>query len=277
MPSHRTPSPGLWCGAALIALTLSVAPGPARSAPGEFPAAGALPAPAVPAAADTSAAPHAGTAFVSRADPHYFFDHGHHHGGLTRPVAFLAAGAVAAAIALDEESPDAARRLFERRGFDSFADFGNVYGDGLIIGSLSLGVLAAGRLGHDDRLGAIGGDLCESFLTTSASVWAVKLAVDRTRPSGGQHSFPSGHTAVAFCVVPVLGHHLGWRGGAAAAVLAATTGIGRMEERRHYLSDVLAGAALGLACGDIVAGSGFLPGRARPVVLPRGMGVSVPF
>jgi membrane-associated phospholipid phosphatase len=82
---------------------------------------------------------------------------------------------------------------------------------------------------------------------------------------------------VAFAVVPVLGHHLGWRASVPAALLAVATGLGRLEHLRHFGSDVLAGAALGLACGDIVAGPGFLPGRARAVVLPEGVAVTVPF
>ncbi|MBK7188948.1 MAG: phosphatase PAP2 family protein [bacterium] len=123
----------------------------------------------------------------------------------------------------------------------------------------------------------MGGDLCETFLMSSGTVWAAKVAFSRRRPSGGPHSFPSGHTAVAFSVVPVIAHHFGWRAAVPAVLLASATGLGRMEAFRHFQSDVLAGAALGLACGDIVAGAGFLPGRAQAVVLPDGVGVSIPF
>ena len=105
----------------------------------------------------------------------------------------------------------------------------------------------------------------------------VKYAVNRRRPSGGGHSFPSGHTTVAFAMVPVLGHHLGWPAAVPAALVATATGLGLMEDRHHFLSDVVFGAAVGLACGDLVAGEGFLPWRARLAVAPEGVGVVVPF
>ena len=201
----------------------------------------------------------------------------HSHGGLLRPAIILAAGGLVSVWSHDEESPEAAQRLLDGSWLDNFADLGNIYGDGLVIGGLSLGVLAAGRLGGDGKTAAVGGDLCETFLMSSGTVWAAKVAFSRRRPSGGPHSFPSGHTAVAFSVVPVIAHHFGWRAAVPAVLLASATGLGRMEAFRHFQSDVLAGAALGLACGDIVAGAGFLPGRAQAVVLPDGVGVSIPF
>lgn len=204
-------------------------------------------------------------------------DHGHAHGGLVKPALYLATGAVLSIWSHDEESPEAARRLLDDSWLDGFADLGNAYGDGFVLGGASLGVLAIGRMTDSPTADAVGGDLCETFLLASGTAWAGKVAIGRRRPAGGPHSFPSGHTTVAFSMVPVLGHHFGWRASLPALVLAGATALGRMEEFRHYQSDVLAGAALGLACGEIVAGSGFLPGRARPVALPGGVGVAVGF
>jgi undecaprenyl-diphosphatase len=55
-------------------------------------------------------------------------------------------------------------------------------------------------------------------------------------------SFPSGHATAAFCAATLLGGG-GWY--AAAASVAAT----RVYVRLHHASDVVAGAALGLALG----------------------------
>jgi membrane-associated phospholipid phosphatase len=41
--------------------------------------------------------------------------------------------------------------------------------------------------------------------------------------------------------------------GVPAGVLAGLTSIGRLEDRRHYLSDVLFGSALGLSVGLAVS------------------------
>jgi undecaprenyl-diphosphatase len=56
-------------------------------------------------------------------------------------------------------------------------------------------------------------------------------------------AFPSGHATAAFCAATLLGGGPGWY--AAAGAVAAT----RVYVRLHHASDVLAGAALGLAIG----------------------------
>jgi membrane-associated phospholipid phosphatase len=56
-------------------------------------------------------------------------------------------------------------------------------------------------------------------------------------------SFPSGHATAAFCAAALLGGGSGWY--AAAAAVAST----RVYVRLHHASDVLAGAAFGVALG----------------------------
>lgn len=90
--------------------------------------------------------------------------------------------------------------------------------------------------------------------------WAVKLAVNRSRPvlpdpvaQAAGMSFPSGHAQsalVAYAVlllvfVPLL--HGAWRPVALAVAIALVVAIGfsRLALGVHYLSDVLAGYALG--------------------------------
>ncbi|UCF06551.1 MAG: phosphatase PAP2 family protein [bacterium] len=80
-------------------------------------------------------------------------------------------------------------------------------------------------------------------------------------------SFPSGHTTSAFSTVPVIWHHLGWQAGVGASVLAVSTGFGRMEENRHYLSDILVGAAIGLVVGKAVIGQRYRDGWLDHVVV----------
>lgn len=89
----------------------------------------------------------------------------------------------------------------------------------------------------------------------------VKVLVDRARPdidplagfSGA--SFPSGHTAAAFATFAALALVLGRGRGArvqarllgAAVALAAAVGMSRVFLGVHWMTDVVAGAALGLA------------------------------
>jgi membrane-associated phospholipid phosphatase len=44
-------------------------------------------------------------------------------------------------------------------------------------------------------------------------------------------------------------HHFGWRIGVPAYVLAVGTAAGRMEDRHHYLSDVVFGGTIGIVAG----------------------------
>lgn len=89
-----------------------------------------------------------------------------------------------------------------------------------------------------------------SYLFMAAIVNTVKLTVPVLRPDGSAwNSFPSGHTATAFTGAHLLLREYKdtspWIGIAGYAV-AATTGIMRMLNRRHWLSDVVAGAGIGI-------------------------------
>ena len=73
---------------------------------------------------------------------------------------------------------------------------------------------------------------------------------------GPQHAAAGVFTRNRFAAAPVLAHHFGPRVGVSAYVLAASTGLARMEERRHFVADVLFGAGIGLAAGhEVLAGS----------------------
>jgi membrane-associated phospholipid phosphatase len=144
------------------------------------------------------------------------------------------------------------QRVLDRSAFEPTLDIGNSYGSGWAIGGGSLMMLGFGHLAGDEALTNFAGDLCRSYLISGVLTGIIKVSVNRRRPTGGGFSFPSGHTTAAFSTVPVLTNHLGWQAGVAAALMATATGMGRMEDRHHYLSDVLFGAAVGLAVGDVV-------------------------
>ncbi len=78
----------------------------------------------------------------------------------------------------------------------------------------------------------------------------LKYSVGTLRPDGSKYnSFPSGHTAVAFAAATMLhkeyGHISPWISIGGYAV-ATATGISRMLNNRHWMSDVLAGAGIGI-------------------------------
>lgn len=87
------------------------------------------------------------------------------------------------------------------------------------------------------------------------SVSILKRATHRERPDGsGFNSFPSGHTANAFAAAEFLKQEYKdvspWYGLAGYA-LATTTGTLRMYNNKHWFSDVVAGAGLGILSAKV--------------------------
>jgi membrane-associated phospholipid phosphatase len=125
---------------------------------------------------------------------------------------------------------------------------------------------------HHDHQGAL--QLAEAFATTMAVVYILKPTVNRQRPDGGSQSFPSGHAASAFAGAAFLQRRYGWSYGIPACAAAAFVGYSRVEAKRHYTSDVVAGAALGIASNLV-----FTRKRAHVTVHPtlqaRGAGLVV--
>ena len=106
-----------------------------------------------------------------------------------------------------------------------------------------------------------------SFGINAAVTSSLKHTIHEMRPDGtDNHSFPSGHTAVAFCGATTLMHEYRkvspWIGVAGYAV-ATTVAVDRVRRNRHHWGDVVAGAAIGVASaeagywiGDIILGKG---------------------
>ena len=101
------------------------------------------------------------------------------------------------------------------------------------------------------------------------------MAVGRTRPDGSVFSFPSGHTATTFATATVLQRHFGWKVGIPAYAAATYVAASRIQVKRHYLSDVAFGAALGIVAGrSVTVGRGDAKFAIAPAAAPGGGAVS---
>jgi membrane-associated phospholipid phosphatase len=139
------------------------------------------------------------------------------------------------------------------------------------------GALAAytvGRLTGKPRLAQVGGDLFRAHLIAQTMTATIKMSVRRTRPDGTQFSFPSGHSSVTFASATVLQRDFGWKVGIPAYAVASYVAASRINEERHFLSDVLFGAAVGIVAGRTATiGTGDARFALTPMAAPGGGGI----
>jgi len=94
-----------------------------------------------------------------------------------------------------------------------------------------------------------------SNLISSGITNRIKRLTKKTRPNGSNHAFPSGHTTIAFTNATVLYNEfketapiLAYSGYA----FATATGSFRMLNNKHWVSDVLVGAGIGILVTEFV-------------------------
>lgn len=94
---------------------------------------------------------------------------------------------------------------------------------------------------------AIGAAECGGTL---ALTYGLKYLVKKKRPDNSdRHSFPSGHTSLAFVDASFLMRRYGWKFGVPAYAVAGYIAWGRTYAKKHDFWDVAAGAAIGSAIG----------------------------
>ena len=98
---------------------------------------------------------------------------------------------------------------------------------------------------EDDPEGRI--QFYKTFGTTLAITYTLKPTINRTRPNGAPYSFPSGHAASSFASAGFIHQRYGLKKGIYAYIAASFVGWTRVDANKHYVSDVLAGAAIGAA------------------------------
>ena len=91
-----------------------------------------------------------------------------------------------------------------------------------------------------------------TYMSMAALTNTLKYTICELRPdSSKRNSFPSGHTATAFAGAEIVRSEYGAGIGAAAYLMASTVAFMRMYNNRHWLNDVLGGAAIGILSARI--------------------------
>lgn len=124
-----------------------------------------------------------------------------------------------------------------------------------------------------------------AYASMSVLVNAAKYTIRVPRPDNAtRNSFPSGHTATAFMGAELMRREYGPWWGLGGYAIAATTALMRVYNGRHWTSDLLGGAALGILSVDIAYSLlplerrilNIQPGQNRVfTVLPTPYGISV--
>jgi membrane-associated phospholipid phosphatase len=168
----------------------------------------------------------------------------------------------------------------------TLSDIGNGFGDGVIVYSTLLGLSVGGKVLGKRGVYGVSSRALKSTLVSGAAAMVLKSMVGRERPADSpdspfafhpfnlnDHSFPSGHAAVAFALATSLAREIeGQWDDAAFFTLATLTAYSRMHDDKHWASDVVFGAGVGILA------SRFVHRREAKLAVKRGMvGLSFTF
>jgi membrane-associated phospholipid phosphatase len=178
--------------------------------------------------------------------------------------------------AISSNDAELSRRAVASDTMDDLFEPGEGVGNGAIQVGGALATYVLGRTMHSPGVARLGADLVRAQIVSAALTQGVKLSVGRRRPDQGRNSFPSGHASATFATAAVLHRHYGFMAAAPAYALATFVAGSRVQERHHFLSDVVFGAGIGIVSGRTV---GLGHGRGRlafaPFAAPGGGGVNL--
>jgi hypothetical protein len=141
--------------------------------------------------------------------------------------------------------------------------------------ALSMGTYAFGRWRDQPKVAHLGMDLVQAQILTEMMVEPIKWSTQRLRPDASNSlSFPSGHAAITFATATVIERHLGWRKAILGYGIASYVAVSRLHDNRHWLSDVVFGAAVGTIAGRTVVHHRADYWAVTPVMIP-GHGVAL--
>ena len=137
----------------------------------------------------------------------------------------------------------------------------------IIIPSIAYGT----TLYLDDKEGQT--QFYKSFGTNLGVTYGLKYSIDKKRPNGGKHSFPSGHTSAAFQGASFIHKRYGLKYAVPAYIAATFVGYSRVDSDAHYTEDVIAGAEIGILSSFYFT-TEYNDFEIKPVTMNSGYGLS---
>lgn len=135
---------------------------------------------------------------------------------------------------------------------------GDIMGTGIPGAAIALITMASGWYSGNKKVVNAGVAHSEALFATFIYTFALKATINRPRSpyyqppserSRYNSSFPSGHTSTSFATAGSLMAAAGPWVGVPALMLASMTALSRVQEKAHYLADVIFGATLGYTMG----------------------------
>ena len=178
------------------------------------------------------------------------------------------------ALAAHPFDDDVNQALVGNSAAENFFKLGEILGQlPTLLGSASI-VYAFGRIKDQPRVSHVGMDLIQSLAISEGLTQSLKYATRRERPDGSsRNSFPSGHAADTFAFATALERHLGWRYWLPAYMFSSYVAISRLPANRHWLSDTVFGAAVGIIAGRTVTSNEAAPFPLAVMSVPGGIAV----
>lgn len=203
-----------------------------------------------------------------------------YHAGITL-------GAIGLASLVDETLRDELQ-AHRTSGKDDVAAVFRRMGQAEVFGTVAVGTMAVGLVTRNARVRRAGERIAGGLLLAGTLGVITKEVVGRRRPDltgsayrfkpfSGRDAWPSGHTTAAFALATSVSDELHSTPVTIGLYTAASlTGWSRLNDNRHWLSDVLAGAALGITSAKLVNGHWrvFGVGAPRFLLEPDAVGLS---
>jgi membrane-associated phospholipid phosphatase len=169
---------------------------------------------------------------------------------------------------------------------DNLAGVARRMGQVEVFGTVAGGMLLVGAAGRQPALRRAALRVMTALALAGTLSSAGKLLAGRPRPDqvgdaddlklfSGHESLPSGHTTMAFALATSLANEIR-RPWVTVGLLTAASGTGwsRLNDNKHWLSDVLAGAGVGIASAQLIDGRWTVFHLHPPAILPAPGGVT---
>lgn len=195
----------------------------------------------------------------------------------------VAVGGVSALILLDSPVQRFAQHN-SGTGADNVAAVVRHFGQPEVYGTVTAGLLATGLIADRPEVARVGGRLAVSLALAGVTTYMGKYTLGRPRPQqsldsdafapfSGQVAMPSGHSAAAFALATSLADDID-RPWATVGLYGMATAVAwsRVNDNLHWLSDITAGALVGITSAKLASGRWRIFGLEPPsiIAVPEG-------